>query len=382
STGHGFCGLSRKALLMILQDRCREVGVELEFSRDVTDFDAALRDHDLVLGADGVNSAVRARYADTFQPSIDWRKCKFCWLGTDPTLRAFTFVFEENEHGLFQVHAYPFEEGRSTWIVECREDTWRKAGLHEASEEDTVRYCEKLFAKYLDGHRLLTNRSLWRTFPTVVNQRWHHQNLVIVGDAAHTAHFSIASGTKLAMEDAIALCDTFKRLGTGDVPAALAAYQEARYGEVRRVQVAAQTSLEWFETSARYLKQDPLAFSYNLMTRSKRITHDNLALRDPELVRRAGERFADAAGAPRDASWKAPPPVFTPFALRGLRLHNRIVVSPMCQYSAREGVPTDWHLVHLGSRAVGGAALVITEMTDVSPEGRITHGCTGMWNDD
>jgi anthraniloyl-CoA monooxygenase len=382
STGHGFCGLSRKMLLMILQDRCREVGVRLSFSREVTDFDAALREHDLVLGADGVNSAVRARYASIFKPSIDWRKCKFCWLGTDLTLRAFTFIFEESEHGLFQVHAYPFEEGRSTFIVECREETWRSAGLHEATEEDTVRYCEALFAKYLHGHRLLTNRSLWRTFPTVVNERWYHENLVLVGDAAHTAHFSIGSGTKLAMEDAIALCDTVKRLGTTDVAAVLAAYQDARYGEVRRIQRAAQTSLEWFETSARYQKQHPLAFTYNLMTRSKRITHDNLALRDPELVRRTAEQFADAAGAPRDASGKAPPPVFTPFTLRGLRLQSRIVVSPMCQYSAQEGVPGDWHLVHLGSRAIGGAGLVMTEMTDVLPEGRITYGCTGMWSDE
>jgi anthraniloyl-CoA monooxygenase len=382
STGHGFCGLSRKTLLMILQDRCRELGVKLEFSREVTDYDAVKREADLVLGADGVNSGVRARWADHFKPSIDWRKCKFCWLGTDKTLRAFTFIFEENEHGLFQVHAYPFEEGRSTWIVECREETWKKAGLDEASEEETVRYCERLFGKYLDGHRLLTNRSLWRTFPTIVNERWHHDNVVIVGDAAHTAHFSIGSGTKLAMEDAIALADTFKRLGTRDVPAALAAYQASRYDETRRLQRAAQTSLEWFETSSRYQKQDPVSFSFNLMTRSKRITYDNLALRDPDLVRRATERFAEGAGVPKGANGKAPPPMFTPFSLRGMRLENRIVVSPMCQYSARgDGIPHEWHLVHLGSRAVGGAGLVMTEMTDVSPEGRITYGCTGMWND-
>jgi anthraniloyl-CoA monooxygenase len=381
STGHGFCGLSRKALLVILQDRCRELGVKLEFSRDVTDFDAAMREHDLVLGADGVNSAVRARFADRFKPSIDWRKCKFCWLGTDKTLRAFTFIFEENEHGLFTVHAYPFEEGRSTWIVECREETWKAAGLDAASEEETVRYCERLFAKYLGGHRLLTNRSLWRTFPTITNETWHHENLVILGDAAHTAHFSIGSGTKLAMEDSIALVETFERLGTADVPAALAAYQASRHGEVLRVQRAAQTSLEWFENAARYTKQGPVAFSFNLMTRSKRITFDNLARRDPALVKRAAEAFADAAGAPRDPAGKAPAPIFTPFTLRGLRLDNRIVVSPMCQYSADEGVAGDWHLVHLGSRAVGGAGLVLTEMTDVSPEGRITFGCAGMWSD-
>ncbi len=383
STGHGFCGLSRKKLLMILQDRCRELGVKMEFAREVTDFDAVKREADLVLGADGVNSAVRARWAEHFKPSFDWRRCKFCWLGTDKTLRAFTFIFEENEHGLFQVHAYPFEEGRSTWIVECREETWKRAGLDKAGEEETVRYCEQLFAQYLDGHRLLTNRSLWRTFPTIVNERWHHDNVVIVGDAAHTAHFSIGSGTKLAMEDAIALADTFKRLGTRDVPAALAAYQASRYDETRRLQRAAQTSLEWFETSSRYQKQDPVTFSFNLMTRSKRITYDNLALRDPELVRRAAERFAEAAGAPKGTRGKAPPPIFTPFSLRGMRLENRIVVSPMCQYSARgDGVPHEWHLVHLGSRAVGGAALVLTEASAVTPEGRISPADLGIWKDE
>ncbi|MFT3769321.1 MAG: bifunctional salicylyl-CoA 5-hydroxylase/oxidoreductase [Minicystis sp.] len=380
STGHGFCGLSRKTLLMILQERCREVGVKIEFSREVTDIDAVRREADLVIGADGVNSGVRARYAEHFKPSLDWRKCKFCWLGTDKTLRAFTFVFEENEHGLFQVHAYPFEEGRSTWIVECREETWKKAGLDQASEEDTVRYCEKLFAKYLDGHRLLTNRSVWRTFPTVVNEKWHHENVVILGDAAHTAHFSIGSGTKLAMEDAIALCDTFKKHGTADVRAALAAYQAGRYDETRRLQRAAQTSMEWFETSGRYQKQDPVLFSFNLMTRSKRITYDNLAVRNPALVAHAAQRFAASAGV-EVSDGPVTPPMFTPFRLRGMTLPNRIVVSPMCQYSAEDGVPDDWHLVHLGSRAVGGAGLVITEMTDVSPEGRITYGCAGIWGD-
>ena len=382
STGHGFCGLARKRLLTILQDRCRELGVILRFQSDVTDLDALTREADLVLGADGVNSAVRARYAEYFRPSIDQRKCKFCWLGSDQTLTAFTFLFEQSEHGLFQVHAYPFEEGRSTFIVECHEDTWYRAGLDKATEEDTVRFCEELFAKHLGGHRLLTNRSLWRTFPTVANERWSHGNVVLLGDAAHTAHFSIGSGTKLAMEDAIALADTFAQLGTDDVPRALAAYEEARHVAVVKTQRAAQTSLEWFENSARYLGQDPLTFTFNLMTRSKQITYDNLRKRDPELVSAVTARFAEAAGTPKDSQGKPPAPIFTPFHLRGMKLDNRIVVSPMCQYSTLgDGVPTDWHLVHLGSRAVGGAGLVITEMTDVAPEGRITVGCAGMWND-
>ncbi len=381
STGHAFCGLGRKTLLSILHDRCREVGVKLEFSREITDFPPVARDADLVLGADGVNSLVRARYAEHFQPSIDWRKCKFCWLGTDKTLTAFTFIFEENEHGLFQVHAYPFEEGRSTFIVECREETWRRAGLDRATEADTVRYCEALFARHLGGHRLLTNRSEWRTFPTITNARWHHENIVLLGDALHTAHFSIGSGTKLAMEDSIALVDTFRRKGTRDVPAALAAFQEERHGDAARTQRAAQTSLEWFENSSRYIEQPPWRFNFNLMTRSRRITYDNLAMRDPALVRDVAQHVAAESQVPIAPGAAPPPPMFTPFRLRGLTLDNRIVVSPMCQYSAKDGVPQDWHLVHLGSRAVGGAGLVITEMTDVSPEGRITHGCAGMWGD-
>ncbi len=384
STGHGFCGLSRKRLLSILHDRCRDVGVKLVFEREVTDVDAIAREADLVLGADGVNSIVRARYAEHFQPSIDWRKSKFCWLGTDRTLEAFTFLFEESEHGLFQVHAYPFEEGRSTFIVECREETWRRAGLDRATEADTVRYCEALFARHLGGHRLLTNRSEWRTFPTISNAHWHHENIVLMGDALHTAHFSIGSGTKLAMEDAIALVDTFRRKGAADgrqVRAALAAYQEERHVDVIRTQRAAQTSLEWFENAARYIDQPPTLFTFNLMTRSRRITYDNLALRDPALVRDVAMEVARASGVSVPAGEAAPPPIFTPFTLRKLTLSNRIVVSPMCQYSAKDGVPQDWHLVHLGSRAVGGAGLVITEMTDVSPEGRITHGCAGLWGD-
>ena len=337
STGHGFCGLSRKTLLTILHDRCRELGVKLQFQREITDIDAVAREADLVVGADGANSLVRARYAETFQPKVDWRKCKFCWLGTDKTLSAFTFIFEENEHGLFQVHAYPFEEGRSTFIVECREEVWRRAGLDRASEDDTVRYCEALFAKHLGGHRLLTNRSQWRTFPTVTNARWHHDNVVIIGDAAHTAHFSIGSGTKLAMEDSIALALTFQTHGTRDVPGALAAYQEARYTDVIRTQRAAQTSLEWFENSARYIGQPPAEFNFNLMTRSKRITYDNLALRDPTLVRDAAKNIARES---RDADGpEPPPPMFTPLSLRGMTLGEPHRREPDVSVLGRGGRP-------------------------------------------
>ncbi len=383
STGHGFSGLARKKLLEIFQDRCRALGVELAFQHEVAS-DAELAGYDLVLAADGLNSALREQYAEHFEPSIHWGKCKFTWLGTTLPLEAFTFVFRENEHGLFQVHAYPFQVGLkplSTWIVECHEDVWRRAGLEDATEEQTAAYCEELFADHLDGHKLLTNRSIWRTFPTIRCKTWHRGNLVLMGDSAHTAHFSIGSGTKLAMEDAIALASAFERHGTDDVPAVLAAYEDERYVDTLKLQKAALTSREWFENSARYLGQPPVQFSFNLMTRSKRITWDNLAARDPELVERAGQCFAELEGVPARPDGSVPPPLFAPLRLRDMELGNRMVVSPMCQYSAVDGVVNDWHLVHLGGRAVGGAGLVFTEMTDVSPEGRITLGCAGIYDD-
>ena len=370
STGHGFCGLSRKTLLLILQQRCRQLGITLHFQSEIPSWQDVAK-ADLVLAADGVNSKVRSDLEASFRPDLDWRKCKFAWFGTDKPLQAFTFVFAETEHGLFQVHAYPFENGLSTWIVECREEVWRKAGLDQLDEVQSAAFCERLFATHLRGHRLLCNRSLWRTFPTIRCQSWVHENVVLVGDAAHTAHFSIGSGTKLAMEDVMALTDTFKRLGPGDVSAVLREYERQRLPEVLRLQRAAQTSLEWFENSARYVGQDPSVFQFNLMTRSKRITYDNLRVRDPQLVSAVNDAVAGRKA--------APPPMFLPLQLRGLELRNRVVVSPMCQYSAQDGTPDEWHLVHLGSRAVGGAGLVITEMTNVSADGRITPGCTGMY---
>jgi anthraniloyl-CoA monooxygenase len=379
STGHGFCGMSRRRLLQVFHARCRELGVELRFESDVVD-DSTVQ-ADLVVACDGINSAVRARHADHFQPSLDWRKCKFTWLGTTLPMDAFTFWFERTEFGVFQVHAYPFEEGLGTFIVECTEEAWRAAGLDKADEAATIAFCERVFARKLGGHKLVANRSIWRTFPTVRCGAWTKGNLVLIGDAAHTAHFSIGSGTKLAMEDAIALRDAFVRHGVQDVPATLAKYEEERKTEVLKLQKAAQTSLEWFENSARYMDQDPVEFTFNLMTRSKRITYENLRKRDPELVRRATERYARARGRATAAGRATPPPAFVPLDIRGIELANRIVVSPMCQYSAHEGVPGDWHLVHLGSRAIGGAGLVLAEATSVSSDGRITPGCTGLWND-
>ncbi|MFY9342330.1 MAG: bifunctional salicylyl-CoA 5-hydroxylase/oxidoreductase [Planctomycetota bacterium] len=382
STGHGFCGLARVRLLQILHERCREFGVRLRFQSLVTDIDAMVASHDLVVAADGVNSKVRERFAASFRPHLDWRKCKFAWFGTTKRMTAFTFVFLPTQWGLFQVHAYPFEPGRGTWIVECREETWRRAGLDQLDEAASAAFCERLFAEHLAGERLLTNRSIWRTFPTIRCEAWRHGNVVLMGDAAHTAHFSIGSGTKLAMEDAIALADAVAA-SPGDVPKALGAYEDARRLDVLKTQRAAQTSLEWFENSERYLGQSPERFVFNLMTRSRRITYDNLRRRDPALVARVDQVVA-AEEAKIEAAAVDPaaaPPAFQPFTVRGMTLRNRIVVSPMCQYSATDGVPDDWHLVHLGSRAVGGAGLVFTEMTNVSPDGLITPGCAGMWNE-
>jgi anthraniloyl-CoA monooxygenase len=380
STGHGFSGLARQRLLDILQRRCRALGVRLEFQREITDLEA-YRDADLVLAADGVNSTVRAGYARHFGPEIDWRPNKFVWLGTTCPFPAFTFMFKESEHGLWRVHAYRYDRDYSTFILECTAETWQRAGLDRASEEDTVAFTQRLFARELGGHPVLENRSLWRSFPTVRNARWHWQNVVLVGDAAHTAHFSIGSGTKLAMEDAIALA---RALGEHrQVPAALAAYEHERRPQVEAVQRAAQVSLEWFEQTERYHgRLEPIQFAFSLLTRSLRVTHENLRVRDTKFVKTVNGWFA-ARAADRSQmavpSQPAPPPMFTPFRLRGLLLANRVVVSPMCQYSADDGTPNDWHLVNLGSRAVGGAALVIAEMTDVSRDGRISPGCTGIY---
>jgi anthraniloyl-CoA monooxygenase len=374
STGHGFSGLARQRLLDILRRRCLELGVRCEFEREVVDLDP-WADADLIVGADGVNSVVRSRHAERFGPRIDVRPNKFVWLGTTCPFPAFTFIFKESEHGLWRVHAYRYNATDSTFILETTEATWRRAGLGDATEDDTLAFAEKLFARELSGHRLLKNRSLWRSFPTVRNARWSHGRIVLVGDAAHTAHFSIGSGTKLAIDDAIALA---RALTThGDIAAALTAYEAERRPEVESLQRAAQVSLEWFEQTERYHgRLEPIQFAFSLLTRSLRVTHANLKVRDAKFVETVDRWCAERAGIRTEP---APPPMFTPFRLRDLVLANRVVVSPMCQYSAEDGTPTDWHLVHLGSRAMGGAALVIAEMTDVSREGRISPGCTGMY---
>ncbi|MCA9540525.1 MAG: bifunctional salicylyl-CoA 5-hydroxylase/oxidoreductase [Myxococcales bacterium] len=375
STGHGFAGLSRQRLLHLLRARCEELGVALHFETEITT--AKGIDADLIIAADGLNSRLRDARAAHFQPRIEYGRTRFTWLGTTRQFPAFTFYFREDAHGLWRVHAYNFEDGLSTFIVETTDDAWRKAGLEHATERETASFCAELFQEELQGHPLLCNYSIWRQFPTVTNARWHDDNIVLLGDAAHTAHFSVGSGTKLAMEDAIALRDALA--GGGPLDAALNRYQAAREPDVESVQRAAAVSQAWFEDTDRYFGTlEPQQFAYSLLTRSLRISHANLAVRDPAFTAATERWFADHAGVTAPT---APPPMFTPFRTRGVELGNRIVVSPMCMYSADDGVVNDWHLVHLGSRAVGGAGLIMTEMTDVTRDGRISPGCAGLYDD-
>ncbi|MDQ6826028.1 MAG: bifunctional salicylyl-CoA 5-hydroxylase/oxidoreductase [Candidatus Eremiobacteraeota bacterium] len=373
SSGHGFSGISRKKLLNILQARAEELGVRLIFECEVNDL-VSYRNADLIVAADGMNSRLRTAKARHFKPNIETRRCKYVWLGTHKVFEAFTFIFKETEHGWFQVHAYRFDDDTSTFIVECADDTWQKSGLNAVDTNGTIAFCENLFGEYLDGNPLLSNsRHLsgadWINFKRVSNQTWVHGNIVLMGDAAHTAHFSVGSGTKLALEDAMVLHDSLQH--DARVQTALQRYQDERRTEVLRIQSAARNSTEWFENVKRYARLSPEQFAYSLLTRSQRISHENLRLRDRAYVERI-EAWLSAA--------EPIPPMFTPFRLRELTLRNRVVVSPMDMYSAVDGLPTDFHLVHLGSRALGGAGLVYSEMTCVSPEGRITRGCTGLYS--
>ena len=378
--GHGFAGLARQRLLDVLQARAAALGVTLRFSTEVAS--PAVGDGaDLVVAADGVNSWMRARHAARFGPEIDWRRNRFVWLGTTYPFSAFTFMFKEDAHGLWRVHAYRYDAGHSTFILETTEDTWRRAGLEEASESDTVAFAQALFARELDGHAVLKNRSLWRGFPTVRNARWHHDNVVLVGDAAHTAHFSIGSGTKLAMEDAIALARALD--AHHDVARALPAYEAERRPQVEALQRAAQASLEWFEQTERYHgRLEPAQFAFSLLSRSRRVTYDSLRARDATLVagvdRWFAERAAQQSGLAVPAA-PAPPPMFTPFRLREVVLPNRVVAGPVCEEGAKDGTPGDRQLAQLGRWAGGGAGLVMAEMTAVRPEGRIGPGSTGMY---
>ncbi|MDA8109237.1 MAG: bifunctional salicylyl-CoA 5-hydroxylase/oxidoreductase [Betaproteobacteria bacterium] len=379
SGGNGFCGCSRVALLELLHERCRELGVKLVFQREVAGI-AEFADSDLIVAADGINSRIRETHREHFQPSVDLRPNKFAWLGSTRPLDAFKYFFRETPEGIILAHCYQYEPGASTWVIETDEPTWRNFGFDSKDEAEMLATLERVFADELAGHRLIANRSIWRNFPTIVNRTWVMGNVVLVGDAKATAHFSIGSGTKLAMEDAIALYEALRAEGT--VKAALARYDTARREEVEKTQHAANVSLAWFEHMKRYWGMDPLQFAFGVMSRSKQITWENLELRDPEFVRDVRRWFAaDVRARGFEIDLANPPvPMFTPFRLRGMVLENRVVVSPMDQYSAVDGVPTDWHLVHYGARAIGGAGLVYIEMTCVSPEGRISPGCTGLWN--
>ena len=385
SSGHGFIGIGRKRLLEILQDRARELGVTLHFNAECDPADPKWRAYDLVIAADGANSRFRDAHADAFQVDIDVRANKFVWLGTSKVFEAFTFAFEETEHGWIWAHAYRFAPDCSTFIVECSEQTWRSFGFDRMSQDESIAACEKLFAKYLDGHRLQSNAThlvgsaAWLNFRRIKCDNWAVGNTILLGDAAHTAHFSIGSGTKLALEDSIKLAEVLNRPGLSR-DAALFEYQAERNLEVLKLQNSARNSTEWFETLHRYLHFEPLQFAYSLLTRSQRISHENLRLRDREWLESVERWFWKRATEGR--SNKTAPPMFAPFRLRAMEVENRITVSPMAMYSAVDGVPNDFHFVHYGERALGGAGLIFTEMTCVSPEGRISPGCTGMWNAD
>jgi anthraniloyl-CoA monooxygenase len=379
SGGHGFAGIGRKQMLILLQQRARDLGVDLQFESEFRSVEEYRKDYDLVVGCDGINSMVRKEYAEIFQPDIDTRRCKFVWLGTHQKFDdAFTFIFERTEHGWVWAHVYQFDDNTATFIVETLPETWEKLGFPDMTKEETVETCRRIFERHLGGHDLMSNAAhlrgsaVWMQFPRVICENWYHENVVLMGDAAATGHFSIGSGTRLAFDSAIALAEYLH--SEPDMQAAFQRYQEERRVEVLRLQSAARNSLEWFEQVERYLHLDPVQFAYSLLTRSQRISHENLRLRDPEWLAGAEEWFQTRTGGKPGSR-----PMFAPFRLRNMELKNRIVMSPMAQYKAVDGCPTDWHLIHYAERAKGGAAMIYTEMTCVSAEGRITPGCPGLY---
>lgn len=391
SGGHGFVGIGRKKLLNILQARCEQMGVELVFNQDAKS-DLEYADADLIIAADGINSGIRELHKDVFKPNIIKRPNRYIWLGTNKLFDAFNFIFEKTEHGWFQAHIYKFDDNTTTFIVECPEHVWLAHGLDQADQETSIAFCQDLFKTHLDGHPLMTNArhlrgSAWLNFQQVKCEQWWLNNgrshVVLMGDAVHTAHFAIGSGTKLALEDAIELTRLFRDEGdtAEHIPAVLSRYQELRNVDVLRLQNAAWNAMEWFEVcGARYCdSMEPEQFMYSMLTRSQRISHENLRLRDADWLEGYERWFAHKAGVPVAADKPVPPPMFTPFTLRGLTVPNRVIMSPMAMYSAEEGCANDFHLVHFGSRALGGTGLLYTEMTCVSADARITPGCAGMY---
>lgn len=382
SGGHGFCGIARIKLLKILQQRAAGLGVKLVFETEVLDPDDYSAQYDLVIASDGASSITRKKYEHVFKPNIQVRKNRYIWLGSRRKLDAFTFDFKQTEWGWFNLHAYRFDDEWSTFIVETPEKNWLAAGIDKMEQEESITLCERLFAERLDGNRLISNAghlrgsAIWLKFNRVLCERWFHKNIVLIGDAAHTAHFSIGSGTKLAMEDAITLARVLST-NNSDVESALECYQQEREIEALKLQSAARNRMEWFEEVERYVHQEPEQFAYGLLTGSQRLGHASLKVRDSDYIERVEQWFAGRSGVhhPR-------PPMFTPISVRGMTLKNRVICSPMATYMAKDGMPNDFHLVHLSSRAMGGAAMVVTEMTCVSPDARITPGCPGMWNDE
>ena len=373
--GNGFCGCSRKTLLQLLQQRCIEEGVNLHFEQNVDNLNQ-FKDADIIIASDGIGSAIRTQFKEEFGTKITLKKNRFVWLGSTKPLDAFTYFFRNTPHGMFVAHSYQYEKGMSTWIFECSDETWNKAGFEITNETDTIDKISELFKEELDGHALISNKSHWRQFPHITNENWHHENIVLLGDAKATAHYSIGSGTKLAMDSAIGLSDAVVA-NPNDVHAAFQQYDRNRRNTVEMIQYAALVSLDWFENIDRNAKHNFQQFAFGCMTRSKKVTYENLRLRDSSFTDKVLEEF----NANYNNNLKNQSAAFSPFKLRNLELQNRIVMSPMGQYSAENGLVNNWHLVHYGSRATGGVGLILTEMTAVSSSGRITLGCAGIWNE-
>lgn len=373
--GNGFCGCSRKTLLKLLHQRCEEEGVNLHFEKEIPD-ESFFVDSDIILASDGIVSNIRTKYEKEFGTKIEMKKNRFVWLGSTKPLDAFTYYFRNTEHGLIVAHSYQYQEGMSTWIFECSEETWQKHGFEVTNEEDTIAKMQTIFAQELDGHPLISNKSHWRQFPHVTNENWYHKNIVLIGDAKATAHYSIGSGTKLAMDSAIGLSDAIIANPT-DVQAAFQQYDKSRRNTVEMIQHAALVSLDWFENMNRHNQHPFYQFAFGCMTRAKKVTFENLRLRDKSFTDKVLKEFNDNC----QTELVETPAAFTPFQLRNLQLQNRIVMSPMGQYSAENGLVNDWHFQHYTSRAVGGLGLILTEMTAVSENGRITEGCAGIYTE-
>ncbi len=374
-SGNGFCGCSRKTLLQLLQQRCIEEGVNLHFEQNVDDLNK-YKDSDVIVACDGIGSQIRTKYSQEFGTKIELKKNRFVWLGSTKPLDAFTYFFRNTPYGMIVAHSYQYEKGMSTWIFECSDATWKNAGFEIENEQDTIGKIAELFKEELDGHPLISNKSHWRKFPAITNDKWHFENIVLLGDAKATAHYSIGSGTKLAMECAIGLADAIIEFPI-DIPQAFDKYEKTRRNRVEMIQYAANVSLDWFENMDRNAKHDFQQFAFGCMTRSKKVTFENLAIRDASFPEKVLAEFNSKLGV-TDLNTSA---AFAPFSLRKMKLENRIVMSPMGQYSAENGLVNNWHLVHYGARATGGVGLILTEMTAISTTARITLGCAGIWNE-